>query len=103
MAHLLLCRSAKITNKNGGKKMENEKEFSTCLENIPFAEMMQKMVGKKGVGSLCAEMMKQVREKQGGSCSVHCTEMMQSMMKGCSSIKQESKEAKEEAGHVRNK
>lgn len=83
--------------------MENRKEFSTCLENIPFAEMMQKMTGKKGVGSLCAEMMKQVTEKQGSSCKAHCGEMMQSMMKGCSGIKQESKKAKEEAGHVRNK
>ena len=36
------------------EKKESQKEFSTCLENIPFAEMMQKMMGQKGVGSFCA-------------------------------------------------
>jgi len=73
---------------------ENLKEFSTCCENKKFAEMMQKMMGQKGIGSLCAEIMKKVAEKQGDGCSVRCAEMMQSMVKGCGGIKQESKETK---------
>jgi len=81
---------------------EHQKEFSTCLENIPFAEMMQKMMGQKGVGSLCAEMMKKVTEKKGEGCSVHCAEMMNSMMKGGSAEK-ESNKTKEEESNVRNK
>jgi hypothetical protein len=73
---------------------ENLKEFSTCCENKKFAEKMQKLMGQKGIGSLCAEMMKKVTEKQGDGCSVRCAEMMHSMMKGRSDIKQESKETK---------
>lgn len=85
------------------EKNESTKEFSTCCENIHFAEMMQKMMGQQGVGSLCAEMMKKVSQKQGNGGSVRCAEMMQSMMKGCSGIKQESKEKKEEADNVGGK
>ena len=84
------------------EKKEYQKEFSTCLENIPFAEMMQKMMGQKGVGSLCAEMMKKVTEKKGEGCSVHCAEMMRSMMKG-GSVKKESNKTKEEESNVRSK
>ena len=76
------------------------KEFNTCCENVHFAEMMQKMMGRKGIGSLCAEMMKKVSQKHGDGGSVRCAEMMQSMMKGFGGIKQESKETKEEAGNV---
>jgi hypothetical protein len=107
MARLLLYRSAKIKKERGGRKMteknESTKEFSTCCENIHFAEMMQKIMGQQGVGSLCAEMMKKVSQKQGNGGSVRCAEMMQSMMKGCSGIKQESKEKKEEADNVGGK
>ena len=85
------------------EKNENTKEFSTCCENTHFAEMMQKVMGQQGIGSLCAEMMKKVSQKHGDRCSVRCAEMMQSMMKGCGGIKQESKETKEEAGHVGDK
>ena len=70
---------------------EHQKEFSTCLENGHFAEMMQKMMGQKGVGSICAEMMKKVTEKKGEGCSVHCAEMMRSMMKGGSAKKESNK------------
>lgn len=85
------------------EKTEKQKEFSTCLENAPFAEMMQKMTGQKGIGSLCTEMMKKVTEKQEDGCSVHCAEMMKSLMKGCGGVKQESKETKEEARNVGDK
>lgn len=75
-------------------KKEKQKEFSTCLENAPFAEMMQKMMGQKGIGSLCAEMMKKVTEKQGAGCSVHCVEIMKSMMKERSGLEQKLKKTK---------
>ncbi len=39
----------------------------------------------------------------GDGCSVHCAEMMKSMMKGCGGIKQESKKTKEEVENVRDK
>jgi hypothetical protein len=79
---------------------KNQKTFTTCLEGIPFAEMMQKMMGQQGIGSLCAEMMKKVMEKKGDGCGFHCAEMMGSMMKGCGDLKEESKESKKEEGHV---
>lgn len=85
------------------KKKEHQKNFSTCLENIPSAEMMQKMMGQKGVGSLCAEMMKKVTEKKSEGCGVHCAEMMSSMMNVCSGIKNESNKTKEEKSNVRSK
>ena len=81
---------------------EHQKEFSTCLENIPFAEMMQKMMGQKGVGSICAEMMKKVSEKKGEGCGIHCAEMMRSMMKG-GSVKNKSNKNKKEGSNVRSK
>jgi hypothetical protein len=85
------------------EKKENQKEFSTCLEDTPFAEMMQKMIGQQRIGSLCAEMMKKIMGNQENGCSFHCTEMMQSMRKKCDIIKEELKKAKEEEGHVRDK
>ena len=86
------------------EKEENKKGFSTCLEEFPFAEMMQKMMGQKGIGSLCAEMMKKVTEKQGDGCRFSCAEMMGEMMKGCcAGGKEESKETKKEEGHVGDK
>jgi hypothetical protein len=42
-----------------------KKQFSTCLEDVPFAEALQKMLDRQGVGSLSAELMKRVMEKQG--------------------------------------
>ncbi len=66
------------------EKKDKQKEFSTCVEGSHFAEMMQKMMGQQGTGSLCEE-------------------MMRSMMKKCCGIKEESKEAKEEESHVREK
>jgi hypothetical protein len=105
MARFLLFRSAKSKHINGGEKMaekkENQKEFSTCLEGMPFAGMMQKMMGHQGIGSLCGEMMKKVMEKQGKGFS--CAEMMKSMMKGCCGTTEETKETKKEEDHVGDK
>jgi len=36
--------------------------FSTCLEGSPCAEMMQKIMGENGVGSLCEEMMRSLNK-----------------------------------------
>jgi hypothetical protein len=85
------------------EKQENKKAFSTCMEGIPFAEMVKKMKDKKGVGSLCAEMMKKVMEKKGDGGNFSCAKAMQSMMKGCSGIKKETKETKKEENHVGEK
>jgi hypothetical protein len=85
------------------EKEKNKKAFSTCLEDLPFAEMMQKMTSKQGIGSICAEMMKKAGAKKGDSCSFTCTEMMRSMMKGCFGVTQETKEAKKEEDHVGEK
>ncbi len=81
----------------------DQKDFNTCLEDGPFAEMLQKISGQQGIGSLCAGMMKNFMEKQGDGGSSYCAEMMQSMMKNCCDIKEELKEAKKEEGHVRGK
>jgi len=35
-----------------------QKPFSTCLEGSPCAEMMQRIFGGQGCGSLCEEMMR---------------------------------------------
>jgi hypothetical protein len=92
--------------KKGGKKMaekkDNQKEFSTCLEGSPMAEMMKKMLGQQGIGSLCTEMMKKVMEKPGEGFNLPCAGMMKEMMKGCCSEK-ESKESGKEKGHVGDK
>jgi hypothetical protein len=85
------------------EKNESTKEFSTCCENTHFAEMMQKVMGQQGIGSLCTEMMKKVSQKHGDGCRVHCAEMMKSMMKECRGLKQESQKTKEEAENVRDK
>ena len=62
------------------EKKENREEFSTCLEGIPFAELMQKMIGRQGIGALSSEMMKKVMEGRVKGSGFHCFEMMRSMM-----------------------
>jgi hypothetical protein len=80
------------------EKKVNQKEFSTCLEGLSCAEMMKKMTGQKGVGSLCEEMMKKMTGHQGmGS---FCEEMKRSMMTKCCGIKEEPKETKRGGSHV---
>jgi hypothetical protein len=103
MAHFLLFSITKIKNKRGGHKMAekkgNQKEFSTCLEDTPLAEIMQKMLGQQGIGSLCTKMMKQVLEKPGAGSSFPCAEMMRSMLKGCCGNKEASNEINKEEDH----
>jgi hypothetical protein len=82
-------------------KKDTHKEFSTCFESMPFAEMIRKMVSQQGIGSLCAEMMKKIMEHQDDGCSFDCAEMMQKMMKDCSRVQEEPEKSKEEVCHGR--
>ncbi len=41
---------------------DQQKKVSTCLEDSPYAEMMQKIMGEQGIGSLCEEMMRSLTE-----------------------------------------
>jgi hypothetical protein len=70
--------------KNEKAEMKDDKEqprqVSTCFEELPSAEMMQKIMGEKGIGSLSAE-------------------MMRSLMKRCGEGEEEPHEAKKEEGH----
>jgi len=63
------------------KKKSRKNSYSTCLEDGAIAEMMQKMMGQHGVGSLCSEMMKAVRENKWAGGSFSCAEMVGSLMK----------------------
>jgi len=76
-------------------KKDAHKEFGTCFEKLPFAEMLRKMSGRQGVGSLCAEMMEKIMERQEDGCSLQCAEMMRKMMKERSKVRKEPEEAKE--------
>ncbi len=80
---------------------ESHKEFGTCFEKLPFAEMMQKMMGRQGIGSLCAEMMEKIMERQGDGCSFACAEMMRRMMEDCRRVQEEPEKSKEEVCHGR--
>ncbi len=82
-------------------KKDAHKEFSTCFEKLPFAEMMRKMAGRQGVGSLCTEMMKKITEHQGEGVRFNCSEMTQRMMKECGRIQEEPEKSKEEVSHGR--
>jgi hypothetical protein len=39
------------------------KKMSTCFEGSPSAEMLQKIMGEQGIGSLCEEMMRSLIKK----------------------------------------
>jgi hypothetical protein len=82
-------------------KKDAHKEFSTCFEKLPFAEMMRKIASRQGVGSLCAEMMKKIVEQQEDGCSFDCAEMMRKMMKECFKVQEEPEKSKEEVSHGR--
>ena len=82
-------------------KKDAHKEFSTCFEKLPFAEMMRKMLGRQGVGSLCAEMMEKIMERQGDGRSFDCAEMIRKMKKECSRVQEEPEKSKEEVYHGR--
>jgi hypothetical protein len=37
---------------------DQPRQVSTCLEDSAYAEMMQKVMGEQGIGSLCEERMR---------------------------------------------
>ena len=82
-------------------KKDMDKEFDTCFENTPFAELMQKMAGRQGVGSLCAERMKKVLEAQKDGRNLNWAEIMQEVVKECEGVQEEPEKSKEEACHER--
>lgn len=63
------------------EKTENRKIFDTCLEDSACAEMMHKVLGQTGIGSLCADMLKKMRESHEKADRCPCAEMLRSMMK----------------------
>jgi len=84
------------------EKNDTDKQFDTCFANSPFAELMQKMASRQGVGSLCEEMMKKILEKKADCCRFYWAEIMG--MTSLSSIGQEEpEETKEEESHVKGK
>ena len=84
-------------------KKDAGKEFDTCFANSPFAELMQKMASRQGVGSLCAEMMKKILEKQGDCCGFYWAEIMRGMRGQSSIVQEEPEETKKEESHVKGK
>ncbi len=82
-------------------KKDTHTEFSTCFENFSFAEVMQKMKSRQGVGSLCAEMMKKIMEHQEESVGLNCSEMMKKMVKDYCRVQEEPEKSKEEVCHGR--
>ena len=84
-------------------RKDTDKEFDTCFENGSFADLMQKMAGRQGVGSLCAEMMKKILERQGDCCGFNCADIMRGIRGQSSIVQEESKETKEEESHVKGK
>ncbi len=42
---------------------DQPRKVSTCFEGTPSAEMMQKITGEQGIGSLCNELMRSLMKK----------------------------------------
>ncbi len=82
-------------------KKDLHKEFTTCFEKLPFSEMMRKMLGQQGIGSLCAEMMKKIVEHQEEGGGSDCSEKMQKMMKEYGKVQEEPEKSEEEVYHGR--
>ena len=55
-----------------------KKEFPSCCEGMPFAEMMQKMMSQRGEnrGFDCAEIMQKMMDQGVGCCDFDCAEMI---------------------------
>jgi len=85
------------------KEKDSQKEFDTCMEAIPCAEMMCKMLGPNGIGSLCAELIKKMREHHGGEDSHSGTGILRSMIKEFGCMKTETKTNPKEDGHDEDK
>jgi len=46
------------------EKKDQPTKISTCFEGTSFAEMMQKIMDKAGIGSLCEERMRSLTERR---------------------------------------
>ncbi len=84
-------------------KKDTDKEIDTCFENRPFPELMQKMASRQGVGSLSAEIMNKVLEKQGDCCGFYWPEIMRGMRNQSSIVQEEPEETKKEESHDKGK
>lgn len=42
---------------------DQPKRVSSCFEGAAFAELVQRVLGREGVGSLCAEMMRSLTKR----------------------------------------
>jgi hypothetical protein len=49
------------------EKKDEPRKVSTCFEGSPCAEMMKKIMGEEGIGSLCEEMMRSFAKDRRGS------------------------------------
>jgi len=72
----------RISPKKEEKEMNEDKKTTTKEsqkfgEGMPFADMMRKIMGQKGVGSPCPEMIKMIMGAEKEGCRKHCAEMMQ--------------------------
>ena len=69
------------------KPKNNKEETRSCYEDMPFAEIMRKMMDQQSErpGFNCAEMMSQMMEKMkvGEDPMAMCKGMMENMKKGC--------------------
>jgi hypothetical protein len=63
---------------------DQPRKISTCFDGSSCAEMMQKIMGGEGIGSLCEE-------------------IMRSLVKRCCEGKEEPQEAKKKESHGREK
>lgn len=77
------------------EQKDAQKEFKSCCEGMPLADMMKKMMEAKKGGSPfnCAEMMSHMMEAKKSGSTRNCAEMMSQMMQMCCG----SREKKEEA------
>ncbi len=77
-------------------KKDTDREFDTCFENRPFAELMQKMMGRQGVGSLSTEMMKKILESPKHRCCLNWAEIMQETKTQSGRVQEEPEKTKQE-------
>jgi hypothetical protein len=96
--HWIKTEANRMADKN-----DKQETFSTCLEDISCAEMMQKMRGGQKLGSLCEEMMKKAGRPQADKCSSHCAELMRSIMKDCRNTKEKTDEVDNGTSDIKDK
>jgi len=84
--HASRKKDRRSLRENEKAKVKNDKEqpkqVSTCFEGLSSAEMMLKIMGEEGLGSLCAE-------------------VMRSLMNGKHEAKDEPQDASKKEGHGR--